>query len=196
MVLYTRGGDDGTTGLPSADDKTSPRVRKDDVRVAALGAVDELNAHLGSCLAEANRITHVMIRDALVDAQRELLTIGATLAALGAGVAPPVQLPQAKVSKMESDIDAICADLPELKHFILPGGSELAARLHVARAVARRAERQIQTMLAELPKTAPGRSDAAVVTLMAYINRLSDFLFALARLANRDSGESDVLWIP
>jgi cob(I)alamin adenosyltransferase len=178
-------------------------MRKDDPRAAALGGVDELNASIGLCLVEANRITHVRIREALEAVQPNLLAIGSILAAAGSSAEPPVKFGPEAVGKMEGDIDAIWGNLPELKRFILPGGSELAARLHLARTICRRAERDVTAMLAALPQpptagtSAPHpAAQATIADLKAYLNRLSDFLFALARLANRDSGENDLIWTP
>jgi len=178
MALYTRRGDNGHTDVPG------DRVRKDAPLPSALGALDELNASVGLCLSEADRISHVYIRDSLAPVRSELLTAGADLA-VGAA---PGRLAQSSVDRIERDIDAVCDDLPELKHFILPGGSELAARLHVARVVARRAERALVAAVAP----APGADDV----LLRYVNRLGDLLFALARLANRDAGDPDVPWAP
>ncbi len=179
MALHTKDGDGGFTDLPDR------RVRKDAPLPAALGALDELNATVGRCLAEANRINHVFIREALLPVQGELLAAGADLAAAGG----QPRLDPAAVERMERDVDSIRADLPELKHFILPAGGELACRLHLARAVARRAERDVVAALDPQPGAAPP-------AVLRYLNRLSDLLFALARLANRDADEPDAIWTP
>lgn len=183
MKVYTRTGDEGFTSLIGGG-----RARKDDPRVEALGGLDELNSVIGWALCEARRVEHVFISGALEPVQRELFVLGSRMAMLGTGKLPP-DLPQAAVDRMERDIDVIWADLEPLTSFIIPGGSELGSRLHVARAVCRRAERAVIHLL---------NPTAEVVLFdplaVKYLNRLNDLLFALARLANRDAGENDVLW--
>src|SRR5512133_84170 len=115
MALYTKAGDEGFTYLPTTGGKPL-RLRKDDPRIAALGGVDELNACLGFALAEAGRINHVFISQTLGPVQEELLRCGAILAAQFAGAASRVSLKADAVTRMEHDIDAVCADLPSLKH--------------------------------------------------------------------------------
>ena len=141
MALYTGKGDGGFTDSPGG------RARKDAAGPAAVGTLDELNAAVSLCLAEANRVNHVFIREALLPLQGELLAVGVDLAAALAASCPPPRLPAGAVSRLERDIDTLCGELPELKSFILPGGSELAARLHLARTIARRAERAAVTAL-------------------------------------------------
>lgn len=194
MALYTRTGDKGFTLLPGPEGARPLRVRKDDARLAALGEVDELNAVIGLCVGEAVRAQHAVIRKALTNVQKELLRVGAVLAAVVAGRKPEVRLRQTSVSRLEKQMDAIGRELPELKHFVLPGGCELAARLHLARAVARRAERTVVTMMNLAGRASKKDSPAAVVA--RYLNRLSDFMFALTRLANRDAGLGDAVWHP
>ena len=186
MALYSGAGDAGVTRLPG---EGGAPIRKDDARCVALGTVDELNAAIGLCLAEARRADHALIFQALSSMQDELLAVGAVLAAVCAGQKPPARLDPSAAARMEKDIDRICEQLPELTHFILPCGCELASRLHLARTMARRAERAVAGVLA-----AASGDDSA--TILKYMNRISDLLFALARLANHDAGEGDVIWQP
>ena len=183
MKLYTRTGDEGFTNLLAGT-----RTRKDDPRVQALGSLDELNSTLGWTLAQARAVGHVVISSSLEPVQPELFVLGARLAALGTG-RPLRDLPESAIERMEQDIDTIWADLEPLRSFILPGGCELASRLHIARAVARQAERDVVHLLN--PREATILHDPLAVR---YLNRLNDLLFALARLANRDAGEPDVPW--
>ncbi len=173
MKLYTKSGDGGFASLPGAGEK----VRKDDPRFSAVGSLDELNAAVGFCLAEARRVRDASVVDALGPVQAELFSVGAV---------PPAPL-DAAVARMEKRIDAICGELPELKDFILPGGCELACRLHLARTIARRAERAVVAAL-DLRDDEPHEASDA----LRYLNRLSDLLFALARQANHNVGESEV----
>jgi len=194
MALYTRTGDKGFTLLPGPDGAGPLRVRKDDARLTALGEVDELNAVIGLCAGEAVRAEHAVIRKALTTVQKELLRVGAVLAAVVGGRRSEVRLRQTSVARLEKQMDAIGVELPELKHFVLPGGCELAARLHLARAISRRAERAAVTMMNLAGRA--GRKDSPAAVVARYLNRLSDFLFALARLANRDAGLKDAAWKP
>lgn len=180
MSIRRGQGDSGHT------DSGGARVRKDAPAQTALGTLDELNAAVGLCLAEANRINHIFIRESLLPVQSELLNTGVDLAAILESRLPQPRLAPEAVARLDRDIDTVGDELPKLKSFILPGGSELAARLHAARTVARRAERAVVTAL----EPEPG-DDAPVLT---YLNRLSDLLFVLARLANADSGEGDTTW--
>jgi len=177
MRIYTRGGDDGTTGLYGG-----LRVSKADPRVAAYGAVDELNAALGWARAaqpppDVDRV--------LLSAQEACFRVGAHLAS-APGKDPGVALPgDAEVSALEREIDALEARLPALKTFLLPGGTEAASRLHVARTVCRRAEREVVGLHAQTP-VAPAA--------LRWLNRLSDLLFVQARFANHAGGAADVPW--
>ena len=169
--IYTRTGDDGTTGLADGS-----RLAKDSSRVASMGDLDELNANLGVVLASPLPDT---IRETLVDAQHALFDIGAELAMPPAGI-----IDDARVEALETALDALNADLPPLKEFILPGGGIGAGAAHVARAVCRRAERGIVALAREEPVNEASRR---------YVNRLSDYLFVAARiLARAESGE--VYW--
>ena len=181
MRIYTRQGDDGTTGLFGG----GPRVKKHDARVEAYGTVDELNAILG--WARAARLPDA-VDSVLERAQSACLRLGAQLAtSMGAdpGVPPPGD---DDVLEMETAIDALEATLPPLKTFLLPGGSEAAARLHVARTVCRRAERTL-TALSDRTGPLPGAA-------LRWLNRLSDLLFMQARQANAAAGVPDVPWVP
>ena len=169
--IYTRTGDDGTTGLADGT-----RLAKDAPRVASMGDLDELNAHLGVVLA--NPLPEA-IRDTLVDAQHTLFDVGAELAMPSAAI-----VDDARVAALEAALDALNADLPPLKEFILPGGGAAAAAVHVARAVCRRAERRLVALAREEPSNEASRR---------YVNRLSDYLFVAARvLARAEAGE--VCW--
>ena len=169
--IYTRTGDDGTTGLADGS-----RLAKDSLRVASMGDLDELNANLGVVLA--NRLPDA-IREALVDVQHALFDIGAELAMPGAGI-----IDDERVEALEAALDALNADLPPLEEFILPGGGAGAGAAHVARAVCRRAERGIVAL---------GRDEPVNEASRRYVNRLSDYLFVAARvLARAESGE--VYW--
>ena len=180
--IYTRTGDKGTTALGNGD-----RVAKHDPRVMAYGTSDELNAHLGVARLHAEgKIDH---RLSLI--QNDLFDLGADLcrpdmANDSSAEYPPLRMVEAHVKRLESEIDEMNANLAALRSFILPGGSALAAHLHVCRTVARRAER-LATELAEA-----GDVNAHAVT---YLNRLSDWFFVAARVDN-DNGASDVLWVP
>jgi|SRR3990170_1057573 len=172
--IYTRTGDDGSTGLGDG-----ARVRKDAPRVEAIGAVDELNSVIGFLL------THALppeIRAALTDIQHELFDLGGELSVPGRGA-----LTDAHATRLEKLLDTFNRDLPPLKEFVLPGGSPAAAACHVARAVCRRAERCL-VRLAQAEKINPAA--------LKYLNRLSDLLFVMARVLNTEAGIGDVLWQP
>lgn len=183
--IYTRTGDDGTTGLVSG-----PRRSKDDARIAAFGTVDETNACIG--LARLHTATASPAIDAMLAAiQNDLFDLGADLATPHTDEPPayePLRVVATQVERLEREIDALNADIPPLRSFILPGGSPAAAALHLARTVARRAEREMVTL---------SRIGGETVSAPAlqYINRLSDFLFVAARAVN-DNGRADVLWVP
>ena len=177
MKIYTKTGDDGTTGLIGGG-----RVRKSDPRLDCYGTIDELNAHLGLAAAAADE----PLRDPLHRVMDELFVVGSHLAA-PAGKRAAAHLPPMDESlalRLEAEIDAAEATVTPLAQFILPGGSELAARLHVARTVCRRAERRLVELPAEDQEHA----------LVAYVNRLSDWLFVQARAANGRAGVADVPW--
>jgi cob(I)alamin adenosyltransferase len=180
VKIYTRTGDQGETSL-----RGGRRVHKSDLRVDAYGAIDELTACLGlACAALADAETARL----LLQVQRDLFALGARIATEGEDKKPlPEKLafPQTKVTALEQAIDWAEATLPPLKSFILQGGCEAGARLHFARTVCRRAERRL-VALAEQKAIAP--------VFLAYLNRLSDLLFVLARLANHRAEIRDVSW--
>jgi cob(I)alamin adenosyltransferase len=182
--IYTRTGDDGSTGLGSGE-----RRKKYDLRVAAYGTLDEANAAIG--IARLHTSGDVTLDAALSRIQNDLFDVGADLCTPGRGRGPDgarLTVTQAQVDWLESEIDRLNDALAPLKSFVLPGGSPAAAYLHLARTICRRAER----LIAEL-KDKPGESVGAEV--LQYVNRLSDFLFVAGRYAN-DKGARDVLWQP
>jgi cob(I)alamin adenosyltransferase len=179
--IYTRTGDDGKTSLVGGG-----RVSKHAKRPAAYGEVDELNSVLGMARlhCDADMANHYM-DDQFARIQNDLFDLGADLATVD-DMKPALRITAAQVTRLELEIDEINDNLSALNSFILPGGTPLAAWLHLARTVARRAERQ----MTELATVEPVNEHA-----MQYINRLSDLLFVLARHAN-DGGKSDILWVP
>ncbi|MCG2839876.1 cob(I)yrinic acid a,c-diamide adenosyltransferase [Sandaracinobacter sp. RS1-74] len=186
--IYTRTGDDGSTGLVGGE-----RIAKNSPRVAAYGTVDEANSALGVARLHAGGETLAMIGRI----QNDLFDVGADLATPGEDFRPgapqpewpPLRTVQSQIDRLEAEIDAMNAELQPLNSFILPGGTALSAHLHLARAIVRRAERDAVTAAGGTPV-----NPAAV----RYLNRLSDHLFVLARHANRaeTGGEGDILWVP
>ena len=182
--IYSRTGDAGTTGLVDGS-----RLPKHDVRMEAIGAVDEANSALGLAAAILGDNEHAQ---QLFRIQNDLFDLGADIATPATeddDFAPSemvLRMVAAQTEWLEQAIDAANANLEPLTSFVLPGGSEASARLHVARAATRRAERAM-TAMAEQLRTNP--------QALAYINRLSDYLFVLARTAN-DGGRSDIKWVP
>jgi cob(I)alamin adenosyltransferase len=176
--IYTGGGDRGETSLGDGS-----RVSKLDCRIASFGTVDELNAQIGVVLAGA---PPAPIAAVLARVQNELFDVGADLS-VPWGIADRLRVDDEMIAGLERDCDRFNADLPELKSFVLPGGSELAARLHVARTVCRRAEREVLAAADEV------ELDPLV---LVYLNRLSDLLFILARGANAAAGRDEPLWKP
>lgn len=189
MTLYSRTGDRGFTMLPGPAGRDSLRIRKDDPRLVALGALDELNAAIGlaTCQAESSGGKQVFKRLSAV--QKDLLSAGSALAAIFGGQKLPSRLRPSAVTRLEKLTDAVETDLPKLKQFLVPGGCELAARLHLARTVARRAEQSVATAL-----RATGGTSEPAGTIASYLNRLSDLLFVLARRANHEAGVPDRTW--
>jgi cob(I)alamin adenosyltransferase len=183
--IYTRTGDDGTTALG-----TGARVRKDTVRVAAYGTVDETNAAIGMVRVHLSD-NHLGLDGNLLRIQNDLFDLGADLCVPDRGTAlpyEPLRITAAQVKWLEDEIDEMNAELKPLRSFVLPGGSPAAAALHVARTVCRRAERLMVELSADPNEPV---SDVA----LQYINRLSDFLFVASRFIN-DRGKNDVLWVP
>lgn len=180
MKIYTKTGDTGTTGLYGGE-----RVGKSSPRITAYGEIDELNAVLGVVCATT---PHAPIRDSLSQVQSALFTVGAQLASPKAD--PKIEIiTSAQVEFLERQIDVVTQTLPELKTFILPGGSQTAAFLHLARTVCRRAERAMVELKSLDGEPVDG-------WLLIYVNRLSDYLFTLARLANQLESIKDVPWNP
>jgi cob(I)alamin adenosyltransferase len=178
MKIYTKTGDDGTTGLIGGS-----RVRKSDQRIECYGTVDELNAAIG--LAAVASDERILLR--LRQVQDELFVIGSHLATPEASPHNPglPALDESAITRLEMQIDASEARLAPLRNFILPGGTETAARLHLARTVCRRAERLLVAFAMERP---------IEQILLTYLNRLSDWLFVMAREANHAAGVADILW--
>jgi len=170
--IYTRTGDDGTTGMGDGS-----RVEKDDPRIEAIGAVDELNSTTGFLL------THELpdaVRTSLTTIQHRLFDIGGEFSIPGTTVITTEQ-----VEQLEQILDELNADLPALKEFILPGGTASAAACHMARAVCRRAERRSYSL---------SKQASVNPASLKYLNRLSDLLFVMARHLNQQAGEPDVFW--
>ena len=182
--IYTRTGDDGTTALV-----TGPRRLKHDLRVDAFGTIDETYSTIGIARLHTGEMPEL---DAmLMRIQNDLFDLGADLAAPETGETlsyEPLRVIEAQVTRIEGEIDRLNANLDPLKSFILPGGSPAAAHLHLARTIARRAER----IMVELSRFEGETIDQPA---LKYINRLSDFLFVAARFAN-DGGKADILWVP
>jgi cob(I)alamin adenosyltransferase len=185
--IYTRTGDDGTTGLGTGD-----RRKKYDLRVAAYGTIDEANAAIGLVRLHVSGALDA----ALSRIQNDLFDVGADLCTPGKGKGKTGKGPggarltvtKTQVTWLEQEIDRLNADLAPLKSFVLPGGTAAAAYLHLARTVVRRAER----MIAQLKDK---RGETVTPELLKYVNRLSDYLFVASRYAN-DKGARDVLWAP
>ncbi len=176
--IYTRGGDEGDTSLGDGS-----RVEKLDARIGAYGTVDELNAVLGVALAHG---VPVELRDVLVRVQNELFDLGADLC-VPVEIADRLRVTQAMIDALERDCDRFNERLPELRSFVLPGGTTAAADLHVARTVCRRCERET---------LAAARAHAVSPLALVYLNRLSDLLFILSRVANATAGVDEPLWKP
>ncbi|ALN74391.1 MULTISPECIES: cob(I)yrinic acid a,c-diamide adenosyltransferase [unclassified Aureimonas] len=180
--IYTRTGDDGTTGLGNGE-----RRSKANARVESYGTVDELNAVLGLArLHAAGEVDALLAR-----VQNDLFDLGADLSTPETGQPLPFErlaIVQSQVDALEAEIDRLNAELEPLRSFVLPAGTPLAAHLHMARTVARRAER----LMVALGEVAGERVSSAAIR---YVNRLSDLLFVMARHAN-DKGRGDVLWVP
>jgi cob(I)alamin adenosyltransferase len=170
--IYTRTGDDGTTGL--GDGK---RVRKDDLRVEAYGTVDELNSAIGILAASALPAEFAAL---IADIQQRLFDLGGELS-----IPDTTTLSAAAVEELEHTMDSLNKDLPPLKDFVMPGGTTTAAACHMARAICRRSERRLITLAA---------TEYVNNESVCYLNRLSDLLFVLARTLNKLGDEAEVLW--
>jgi cob(I)alamin adenosyltransferase len=176
--IYTRGGDAGETSLGDGS-----RVSKLDERIAAYGAVDELNSAVGLVLAGG---TAPSIREVLLRVQNELFDLGADLS-VPLEHEGRLRATQEQVDRLEAECDRFNAELPELTSFVLPGGGETAAGLHVARTICRRAEREALVA---------ANAHAVNQLVLVYLNRLSDLLFILARAANAGESHEEPLWRP
>jgi cob(I)alamin adenosyltransferase len=172
--IYTRTGDDGTTGLGDG-----ARVKKTSPRVEAIGTVDELNSVIGLLLTLS---VPEDIKAPLIDTQHELFDLGGELSIPGR-----IAILEAHILRLETTLDHLNADLSPLKEFILPGGTQAAATCHLARAVCRRAERHTHAL---------GETENINSAAVKYLNRLSDLLFVMARVLNARAGSPDVLWQP
>lgn len=185
MKLYTRSGDDGSTGLFGGD-----RVSKDHPRVEAYGTIDELNATIGlvATACDVDDQCHTRFLVIFKSLQSRLFDIGADLATPEGSrhEAKIARIEQAHIDEAEAWIDEIDSENEPMKSFVLPGGCELAARLHVARTVCRRAERKLVNL---------GRVASTNPLALIYVNRVSDLLFAMARRANKEAGVGDVPWV-
>jgi cob(I)alamin adenosyltransferase len=170
--ITTRTGDDGSTGLANGS-----RALKDDVRLEAIGAVDELNSAVGALLAED---MSAAMRAILEPIQHDLLDMGGELSLPGHTL-----LDQGHVERLERELDALNSKLPALADFVLPGGTRAAAAAHLARTICRRAERRLVTLR---------RRDAVAPIVLNYLNRLSDLLFVAARALNQEAGEPEGVW--
>lgn len=180
MKIYTKTGDNGITGLIGGQ-----RVSKSSPRIAAYGDVDELNSILGIVCMETS---HAPVKESLGQIQTALFTVGAQLAS-PKNVPKSEMITSVHIDFLERQIDVISEQLPELRNFILPGGGRTASYLHLARTVCRRAERSIVSLASLENEIVDG-------WLMIYINRLSDFLFTIARLANQLESIEDIPWKP
>lgn len=187
MPIYTRAGDKGKTSLFNGK-----KVFKSDVRVDAYGTLDELNSIIGLAIAQNEKSIRQLadksqkykekIKDELERIQNDLLDIGSALAF---PESPPVYGLEKRVKEFEAQIDAMTKRMPELKNFILPGGSQLGAILHVARTISRRAERKIVTLI---------QQEEIDEQIVKYINRLSDLFFTMARFANHLEKQKETVW--
>ncbi len=179
--IYTRTGDDGSTGLVGGE-----RTAKNSPRVHAYGEIDEVNSLVGIARTEALESGDTHSADLLEIVQHRLFDIGAELACPNGKIFPGMTPFAADhSSQLETEIDVATEGLPPLKSFVLPGGSRLNAALHVARAVSRRAERAVLTL---------SQAEPVSKEVLVYLNRLSDFLFALARRVSHDQGKPEFLW--
>ena len=173
--IYTKTGDDGTTGLGDGT-----RVPKDSLRVAAFGTVDEANSAIGVVLACDTVMEPV--RGILTDIQHDLFDLGGELCIPGHSV-----ITEPFVARLEVELDTLNADLPALEEFVLPGGGQAAAHCHLARTIVRRAERLVTTLAA---------SESVRPAVLMYLNRLSDLLFVIARVLARSESGEEILWRP
>ncbi len=186
MKLYTRTGDDGTTGLFSG-----ARVSKDHPRIEAYGTVDELNSWIGlaATACDPSKPFEVRLTAIFAEIQSRLFDIGADLATPegSSNESKITRIDDGQVAETEQWIDETESGNTPMRHFVMPGGTELACRLHVARTVCRRAERLMVAL---------SHSEPVTPAAIRYVNRISDLLFAAARRVNRESGVADIPWTP
>jgi len=178
--IYTKTGDDGTTGLVGGN-----RVKKSSLRLDAYGTIDELNAHMGMLVA---KLQQEEIQSILLEIQNKLFVIGSKLASdeKGKQITNSLDCSGKDIEKLEKAIDSFEEELPPLQHFILPGGSEQVSQCHITRTVCRRAER-MTVQLAEVTEVES--------IIIQYLNRLSDFLFVLSRKVAKDQGVREISWM-
>lgn len=185
--IYTKTGDAGDTMLGDGS-----RVRKSSARVAAYGDVDEANSAIGLAISAAHEVDSLKpLRSDLLSIQQDLFDVGADLCtpkSPNEKTGEKLRITDGQITRIERMIDSHNAGLGALESFILPGGSEVASRLHLARTIVRRAERRVEALVQAEP-------DATNPRTLVYLNRVSDLLFVMARVANREAG-GDVLWIP
>ncbi len=183
MKVYTKAGDEGASQLP-----TGLRASKGDIRFEALGQLDELNSLIGWCRGEPGAAEP--LRQDLLWVQDRVMTAASQLAAIAGGedAAPPVEVAQEDIERLEAAIDRVYESMPMPKSFVLPGGCELSCRLHLARTACRRAERCVIRCLEQVDQPAP--------VLRAFVNRLSDALFVWALHANHEAGVEGQPWKP
>ncbi len=185
--IYTRTGDDGSTALGTGD-----RVSKAHLRIHAYGTVDEVNALIGVARQHTRALLFAELDQRLGLIQNDLFDLGADLCCPETGSDPgyePLRIVASQVDRLEADIDELNSEIKPLRSFVLPGGHAAAAALHVARTVARRAERHMVELAA-------GADELVSPQALKYINRLSDFLFVASRWVNALDGQGDVLWEP
>lgn len=178
MPIYTKKGDKGETGMISQNPEEKIRISKNSLKVRAIGAIDELDSFLG--LAKAFAESDITVMKIITFIQRDLLTIGSILAGSG------LKFPKSRTTKLERMIDKWDSQLPKLSNFILPGGTNLGAQLHVCRSATRRAEREV-TALSEL--------EPIHDNIKMYINRLSDFFFQFSRFVNYQAKVKEEIWV-
>jgi cob(I)alamin adenosyltransferase len=181
MSVYTKTGDDGTSGLIGGT-----RVEKYDLRLESYGTIDELNSWLGLICSQP---IDLPTKTLLHSVQKNLFVIGARLATDTSKVKPSVSLPLGsdEITKLEKEMDRILDQLPPMEHFVLPGGSPVISYCHLARTVCRRAERRVCQLAKEVN---------IPIELIKYLNRLSDYLFVLSRKIAEDEGVEEVQWLP
>ena len=182
MKIYTKTGDDGQTGLLGG-----ARVDKTHLAIEVNGCLDETNSVIGLVLSET--VTE-SVRSALIQIQNDLFDLGSRVAAWESDSSRPADFPAARAEQLESWIDEFQSELPELREFILPGGSPAGAMIHLARAVCRRTERQMVGLMAT-----QARTDFELTTELIYLNRLGDLLFVLARVVNLNNGRTETKWV-